>query len=79
MGYESFKVFDCTPCVFAHARCKRLRLPGRWQRGEAKVQSTTRTTTLGQELEDLDNAHKKGIISDEEYESKKKELLERKE
>lgn len=47
--------------------------------GEAKVQSTTRTTTLGQELEDLDNAHKKGIISDEEYESKKKELLERKE
>jgi hypothetical protein len=45
--------------------------------GEAKVQSTTRTTTLGQELQDLDAAHKKGIISDEEYEKKKSELLER--
>lgn len=47
--------------------------------GEAKVQSTTRTTTLGQELEDLDSAHKKGIISDEDYQKKKEELLERKE
>jgi hypothetical protein len=45
--------------------------------GEAKVQSTTRTTTLGQELQDLDAAHKKGIISDEDYEKKKAELLER--
>jgi hypothetical protein len=46
--------------------------------GKAKVQSTTKTTTLGQELKDLDAAHKKGIISDEEYEKKRKELLENK-
>ena len=47
--------------------------------GKANVQSTTKTTTLGQELKDLDAAHKKGIISDEEYEKKRKELLENKE
>jgi hypothetical protein len=47
--------------------------------GKANVQSTTKTTTLGQELKDLDAAHKKGIISDEEYEKKRKELLESKE
>ena len=47
--------------------------------GEATVTTTTKTTTLGQELQDLDEAHKKGIISDKEYEKKKKELLERKE
>ena len=47
--------------------------------GEVKVETTTRTTTLGQELKDLDEAHKKGIISDKEYEKKKKELLKRKE
>jgi hypothetical protein len=46
--------------------------------GKAKVESTTKTTTLGQELKDLDAAHKKGIISDEEYDKKRKELLENK-
>lgn len=47
--------------------------------GEATVTTTTKTTTLGQELQDLDEAHMKGIISDEEYAKKKKELLEREE
>jgi len=47
--------------------------------GEATVTTTTKTTTLGQELQDLDEAHKQGIISDKEYEKKKKELLEREE
>jgi uncharacterized membrane protein len=47
--------------------------------GSAKVESTTRTTTLGQELQDLDAAYQKGIITEEEYEKKKKELLKRKE
>jgi uncharacterized membrane protein len=46
---------------------------------EAQVTTTTRTTTLGQELQDLDEAHKKGIISDEQYEKKKKELLKKEE
>ena len=45
--------------------------------GEAKVETTTKSTTLGQELQDLDDAHKKGIISDQEYEKQKKELLKR--
>ena len=45
--------------------------------GEANVKSTTRTTTLGQELKDLDAAHKKGIISDDEYKEKKEQLLKR--
>jgi hypothetical protein len=47
--------------------------------GQAKVESTTRTTTLGQELQDLDAAYKKGIITEKEYEKKKKELLKREE
>ncbi len=47
--------------------------------GSAKVESTTRTTTLGQELQDLDAAYKQGILTEKEYEKKKKELLNRKE
>jgi uncharacterized protein YcfL len=34
-------------------------------------------TTLGQELMDLDKAHKEGIISDAEYKKKKKEIMKR--
>ena len=34
------------------------------------------TPTLGKQLEDLDNARKKGAISKEEYEAAKKKLLE---
>jgi hypothetical protein len=62
----SFSVSSCGGCL------------GGGSGGKANVQSTTKTTTLGQELKDLDAAHKKGIISDEEYEKKKKELLESK-
>jgi len=43
--------------------------------GGAKVQANQ--TTLGQELMDLDEAHEKGVISDEEYEKAKKNLLKR--
>lgn len=43
--------------------------------GEAKVE--TRSTTLGQELMDLDDAYKKGIISEDEYNKKKKALMKR--
>lgn len=35
----------------------------------------TRTTTIGQELLDLQKAHEKGVISDEEYICTKKEIL----
>jgi len=34
-------------------------------------------TTLGQELLDLDKAHKAGIITDAEYEKKKKQIMQR--
>jgi uncharacterized membrane protein len=34
-------------------------------------------TTLGQELMDLDKAHKAGIITDDEYNKKKKEIMKR--
>ena len=37
-----------------------------------------RTTTTGQELMDLDKAYKEGIITEKEYESKKKEIMKRK-
>ncbi len=44
--------------------------------GGAKVQ--THTTTLGQELTDLNSAHEKGLITDKEYEKAKNKLLKRK-
>ena len=46
--------------------------------GEAKVQSqqSTYTTTLGQELKDLEDAYKKGIITEQQYEDSKKKLIE---
>jgi hypothetical protein len=46
--------------------------------GEAKVQShqSTYSTTLGQELKDLDDAYKKGIITEQQYENSKKKLIE---
>lgn len=34
-------------------------------------------TTLGQELMDLDKAHKQGIITDDEYKKKKKDIMKR--
>jgi hypothetical protein len=34
-------------------------------------------TTLGQELLDLDKAHKQGVISDEEFKKLKKEIVEK--
>jgi len=40
------------------------------------VPQTQPTTTLGQELQDLDEAYKKGAISKDEYETAKKKLLE---
>lgn len=35
----------------------------------------TKTTTLGQELSDLQKAHESGAIDDKQYEKAKKELL----
>lgn len=44
--------------------------------GGTQVESTT-TTTLGQELEDLDAAHEKGIITDRQYDDAKKKLIQK--
>lgn len=43
--------------------------------GGAKVKAETRTTTLGQELTDLDKAYKSGILSEKEYKIAKDKLL----
>jgi hypothetical protein len=43
--------------------------------GKTEVQSTSTTTTLGQELTDLQKAHDSGAINDEQYEKAKQELL----
>jgi uncharacterized membrane protein len=40
------------------------------------VPQSQSTTTLGDELKDLDEAHKKGAITKEEYESTKKKIIE---
>jgi uncharacterized membrane protein len=39
-------------------------------------QSQTTTTTLGQELQDLEEAYKKGTITKDEYEAAKKKIIE---
>ncbi len=46
--------------------------------GGAKVQTdqSTYTTTLGKELQDLDEAYKKGLISEKQYDESKKKLIE---
>jgi hypothetical protein len=43
--------------------------------GGAKVQTTTSTQTLGQEMIDLDKAYAQGIINKKEYERAKKGLI----
>ena len=43
--------------------------------GSPKVESTTKTTTLGQELMDLEKAYKEGVITEKEYNAAKEKLL----
>jgi len=43
---------------------------------DVKSEPSTVTTTLGQELQDLDKAYKDGIITQKEYEKAKKRLIE---
>lgn len=43
---------------------------------DVKSEPSTTTTTLGQELQDLDKAYKDGIITEKEYEKAKKKLIE---
>jgi hypothetical protein len=41
--------------------------------GTTKVEN--RTTTVGQELQDLDTARDKGLITEQEYQQKRKEIM----
>ena len=45
--------------------------------GGAKVEAVGTTTTVGQELQDLDAAYQKGLMSEKEYEKAKKAILNR--
>jgi len=45
--------------------------------GGAKVESVSTSTTMGQELKDLDEVYKQGTISEKEYERAKKDILKR--
>jgi hypothetical protein len=46
--------------------------------GGAKVKTdqSTYTTTLGKELQDLEEAHKRGLLTEKQYEDAKKKLIE---
>jgi hypothetical protein len=43
--------------------------------GGAEVRQTTNATTLGKELQDLDDAYKKGLLSEKEYKEARKNLM----
>jgi len=43
--------------------------------GGAEVKQSTTTTTLGRELQDLDEAYKKGLLSESEYKDARKSLM----
>ena len=45
--------------------------------GGAKVNSQITTTTMGQELEDLESAYKKGLLTESEYKEQRKAILKR--
>lgn len=42
-----------------------------------RLNNEVRTTTLGQELQDLDDAYKRGLLTDAEYEKQRTRLLKR--
>ena len=43
---------------------------------DVKTETSSYSTTLGQELKDLEEAYKKGIISEKEYNKAKESLIE---
>ena len=45
--------------------------------GGAKVNSQITTTTMGQELQDLEESYKKGLLSEKEYKKARKAILKR--
>lgn len=45
--------------------------------GGADIQTTTHNTTMGQELMDLDESYKKGILTEKEYKRAKENIMDR--
>ncbi len=45
--------------------------------GGADVKTTTHNTTMGQELMDLNESYKKGILTEKEYKNAKENIMER--
>ncbi len=45
--------------------------------GGADIQTTTTNTTMGQELMDLNESFKKGILTEKEYKNAKENIMER--
>ena len=45
--------------------------------GGAEVKSTVTTTTMGQELQDLEESYKKGLLTEDEYKKARKAILKR--
>ena len=45
------------------------------RRRGGRCQAATTTTTLGKELQDLDDAYKKGLLSESEYKDARKSLM----
>ena len=45
--------------------------------GGAKVQNTTTNTTMGQELIDLNESYKKGLLTEKEYNKSKEKIMDR--
>jgi hypothetical protein len=43
--------------------------------GGSRTEVSNNSTTTGRELQDLDDAHKKGLISDDEYKKQRKRIL----
>lgn len=51
-------------------------LSGCWG-GGADVRNSTRSTTVGQELIDLERAHEQGLLDQREYERQRRRILRR--
>ena len=45
--------------------------------GGAKVQTSSTSTTMGQELMDLNESYKKGILTEKEYNKSKENIMDR--
>ncbi len=45
--------------------------------GDTEVRSTVNATTMGQELQDLEESYKKGLLTEEEYKRARKAILKR--